>query len=470
MREHASTDSSADRLIVEALGRAATGLSDGERVAIAYSGGIDSTVLLHAASRVLGASRCVALHVNHGLSSNADGWHTHCERVARSLGIVFDARCVQVERAPQRSVEAQAREARYAALDEMCGAHGVRVLWLGHHADDQAETVLLQLLRGAGLPGLAAMAPARALPHGIAQVRPLLTVLRGTIVDYARHHALAWIDDESNADARYARNALRHDVMPALAVHFPGYRDALGRTARHAAAAQTLLDDLAAIDLNACTSRDVPDALSRDALGTLSDERAANLMRFWMRQQRLSAAPAARIDEILRQLRDAAPDAALRIDHGRHCLRLYRDRVWWEPSDDANDVPSAHAPVTLQWHGQEVWRLSAWRGSIVFVPCDAAHAQAVPRQVLERTTLSARAREGRERMRMDIRGPTRTLKNLFQEAGIPAWRRDVPLVFAGDALLWVPGLGVDPRTARRDDAAMDHDCLRLEWRPDVLVA
>jgi tRNA(Ile)-lysidine synthase len=478
-------DSSAEHLILDALGACACALCDDERVAIAFSGGIDSTVLLHAASRVLGASRCIALHVHHGLSPNADAWQAHCAAFAHTLGVAFDARAVQLERGPQRSVEALARDARYAALDTMCAQHGVTVLWLGHHADDQAETVLLQLLRGAGLPGLAAMPPMRTLAHGVTQARPLLPVLRGTIDDYARHHALAWIDDESNADSRYARNALRHDVMPALALHFPGYRDALARTARHAAAAQALLEDLAAMDLAACAcpgaspgeasllseAAQTCAAVSRRAVNALREERAANLLRFWMRELGLAAAPAARIDDILRQLREAEPDAALRIEHDEHCLRAYRDRVWWERCDDAEDIPQPRAPAEFHWHGEAVWRLPAWRGSIVFVPCDAHDERAVSRRVLESAPLAARAREGGERMRVRADGPARTLKNLFQEAGIPAWRRDVPLVFVGDALLWVPGLGADPRVARcMDPAAACDDDVRLEWRPDLLVA
>lgn len=516
MREQAPNDSSPERLILEALGTAARALRGGERVAIAFSGGIDSTVLLHAARRQLGAARCIALHVHHGLSPNADAWQAHCAAFARRLGVAFDTRAVRVERAPQCSVEALARDARYAALDEMCAQHGASALWLGHHADDQAETVLLQLLRGAGLPGLAAMAPQRTLPDGVMQVRPLLPVLRGTIEDYARCHALVWIDDESNADSRYARNALRHDVLPALAPHFPGYRDALARTARHAAAAQTLLDELAAMDLAACawsgasrgdagdaagTSAANPGdvAVSRRALNALSDERAANLLRFWMRERGLAAAPAARIDDMRRQLREAAPDAALRIEHDEHCLRTYRDRVWWERRDEADDVPRSRPPAALRWHGDEVWRLPAWRGSIVFVPCDAKHEDAVSRRVLESAPLTVRSREGGERMRVRADGPARTLKNLFQEAGIPGWQRDVPLVFVGHALLWVPGLGVDPRVAGRavpDACDVDrqpgasdagrteragtreggmaegstrHGYVRLEWRPDLLI-
>ncbi|KAG0191983.1 hypothetical protein DFQ28_010509 [Apophysomyces sp. BC1034] len=470
-------EASVERRVLDAVAAQAATLRGGESVSIAFSGGVDSTVLLHAATRVLGVRRCIALHVHHGLSPNADAWRAHCAEVARWLGVVFDSRAVEIARAPQRSIEALARDARYTALDQMCAAHRVRVLWLGHHADDQAETVLLQLLRGAGLPGLAAMASRRTLRDGLVHVRPLLPVLRATLDAYARQHALGWINDESNANSRYARNALRQYVTPPLAVHFPGYRDALARTARHAAAAQRLLDELAAIDLRACTfssrraavakwpegSAPAGVTLSRRALVALSHERAANLLRYWMRETGLAAASAARVDDILRQLHDAGDDAALRIEHDEHCLRLYRDRIGWERPDERGPHDAARPSTELRWSGQSVWRLPAWRGSIVFTPCGVDDDQGVQRSVLECAPLTVRARQGGERMRVRAGGPLRTLKNLFQEAAVPVWRRDVPLLFVGDTLLWVPGLGVDPNVAGGGR-------VRITWRPDWRVA
>src|SRR5262249_4643709 len=156
-----------------------------------------------------GAARCVAFHIHHGLSANADRWLAHCEEQAATLGVSFAVRHVDVRRDPGVSLEAAARDARYRALDALCDSERVRRVWLAQHADDQAETVLLQLLRGAGLAGLAAMAP-EYRPGGAAvtRVRPLLHVLRAQLEDYARARALRWIDDESNADTRFARNAL----------------------------------------------------------------------------------------------------------------------------------------------------------------------------------------------------------------------------------------------------------------------
>ncbi|NIF75360.1 tRNA lysidine(34) synthetase TilS, partial [Burkholderia sp. Ap-962] len=230
-------DLNADRVVLDAVRVALGELPEHATIAIAYSGGLDSSVLLEAAARVAGAERCVALHVHHGLSPNADAWLAHAEAAAAALGVRFDVERVEVPRGTGLGVEASAREVRYRALDAMGERHGAQALWLAQHADDQAETVLLQLLRGAGLAGIAAMAP-RYLPAeaSMVRVRPLLHLLRAQLERYAEARRLRWIDDESNADTRYTRNALRIEVLPALSVHFPGFRDALARTAQHAAA------------------------------------------------------------------------------------------------------------------------------------------------------------------------------------------------------------------------------------------
>jgi tRNA(Ile)-lysidine synthase len=491
-----TAETPADRLVIEAVGLALSALPASARIAVAFSGGVDSSVLLDAAVRVAGASRCVALHVHHGLSPHADAWLAHCQAFAQERGVEFDARRVEVPRDTGVSVEAAARDARYRALDAMCSARGVRTLWLAQHADDQAETVLLQLLRGAGLAGLAAMAP-EFLAAGAcaARVRPLLHLLRAQLEQYASARALRWIDDESNADTRYARNALRHEVTPALAVHFPGFRDALARTAAHAASAQRLLDALARIDMDAA-SQDEGRALSHDALLALDDDRALNLMRYWMRTLGLVAASSARLTDALRQLREvgAAGDGhRLRIDHAGHALRSYRGLVYWETGDSSEPADetalAARETSELAWQGESIWRLPQWRGTFVFAVVDPgagdagkaasdANADAntsdrdsIPASVLRRALLSARSRSGGERMRTgDSPGaPTRTLKNLFQQRGIPAWKRDVPLLYSGDELLFVPLLGVN-RAALHEPADTTGQRIRIVWREDLLIA
>ncbi|NLP64455.1 tRNA lysidine(34) synthetase TilS [Paraburkholderia sacchari] len=484
MTDHPESD--AGRIVLDALGVVLSSLPADARIAVAFSGGLDSSVLLDAAVRTAGAARLVALHVHHGLSPNADRWLAHCEATARAYGVAFDARCVTLARedgtgaAGAMGVEAAAREARYQALDAMCEAHGVRSLWLAQHADDQAETVLLQLLRGAGLAGLAAMAPAREMAGAASRVRPLLHLLRVQLERYARAYHLHWVEDESNADTRYARNALRHDVLPALSAHFPGFRDALARTAMHAASAQRLLDDLARIDLHEA-GHDDAGTLSHAALVALDDARARNLLRYWMRSHGLPAASAARLADALRQLREIAREGeghALRVDHAGRTLRCYRGRVSWEApraetalagaEDPVAGERAGRAPVSMNWRGEEVWRLPSWRGSYVFAPADASDPDAVPESVLRERPLVARAREGGERLRDEAANVSRTLKNLFQARGVPAWERDVPLLYVGETLLFVPRIGVNRSAFGAQGGASRWR--RIEWRADLLIA
>ncbi|BAN23536.1 tRNA lysidine(34) synthetase TilS [Caballeronia insecticola] len=475
------SETPAGRLVCEAL-RAAVSAADlppDALLAVALSGGLDSTVLLDATVRCFGAARVVASHIHHGLSPNANAWAAHCERFAASLDVAYAARHVDVARAGGESLEAAARDARYRALDELCDEHAASALLIAHHADDQAETVLLQLLRGAGVAGLAAMAPQRA-DGAVPRLRPLLRLLRAQLEQYAHERDLSWIDDESNADTRYSRNALRHDVLPVLAVHFPGFRDALARTASHAAAAQRLLDQLARIDLEHVAHADEAGALKLDALLALDDDRVINLMRHWIRARGLQAASSVRIADMLRQLRDAAAARdghALRVDHAGHCLRVYRGALFWEAGDstDTADLdegaPAQKTALELHWQGDEVWRLPQWRGSFVFEPVDAstndAAGDVVGEGVLRTAPLVARSRAGGERMRVAGEAPSRTLKNLFQERGVPAWKRDVPLLFIGEALLFVPHLGVNREAAPE---AAHGPWRRIVWRPDLLLA
>ncbi|WP_345810860.1 tRNA lysidine(34) synthetase TilS [Paraburkholderia sp. PREW-6R] len=496
-----TADTPADRLVLDAVSVALGALPANSRIAVAFSGGVDSSVLLDAVVRVAGASRCMALHIHHGLSTHADAWLAHGETFARERGVEFVAQRVEVSRESGASVEAAARDARYRALDAMCDAHGVHALWLAQHADDQAETVLLQLLRGAGLPGLAAMAPEyRPAGAPVARVRPLLHVLRAQIEDYAQRRRLRWIDDESNADTRYARNALRHEIAPVLAVHFPGFRDALARTAAHAASAQRLLDALARIDMET-VSRDEARALSHAALLALDDDRALNLLRYWMRSLGFAAASNARLADALRQLREvgeAGDGHQLRIDHAGHALRSYRGLVYWEAGDSSEPADETalieRESSELAWQGESVWRLPQWRGTFVFASVDhatgGAHAavsgdtetdtDTIPAELLRAAVLSARSRRGGERIRVSGRagaanvttGPSRTLKNLFQERGIPAWKRDVPLLYVGDELLFVPFIGLNRAAAAHVAASANPSGARIRiiWREDLLIA
>lgn len=211
------------------------------KLAIAYSGGLDSSVLLHLAHvfSIKYGCELYAFHIHHGISNNADAWLTHCEAQCQQLDIQFDAQKITLEKSTKSGVEEAARIGRYAALGALCRKHRASVLLTAHHRDDQAETVLLQLLRGSGVAGLSGMDSENVAPDllGDAELRmarPLLATSRAELAVFADRNNILFVEDESNSDLRYARNALRHTVMPALEQAFPRFQERLGRTAQHA--------------------------------------------------------------------------------------------------------------------------------------------------------------------------------------------------------------------------------------------
>jgi tRNA(Ile)-lysidine synthase len=360
-------------------------------------------------------------------------------------------------------VEEAARVARYAALHEMGLAAGAATLLLGHHGDDQAETVLLQLLRGAGVAGLAAM-PATQCVNGVSRRRPLLGAGRAEVLRYARRHGLTWIDDPSNDDARYTRNVLRLTVIPALRSRFPAYREALSRTARHAAQAQALLAELGENDWRQAARDADGRTLSRRALAALGNARLTNALRTWMAASGMRMPSTAWLAQAIAQIHDAGPGAAPALHHGGRVLRVYRDALGWEPETPgrAGDPPAAH---TLRWDGQRTWHLPDWGGTLLFRPV-APGLPGVAEAVLRGRALTVRARRGADRMRAHAHGPRRTLKNLFQEHGVPVWRRAVPVLAHADAVLFVPGIGINHAfvEAADNDAAVRWE---MDWRPDA---
>lgn len=266
-------------------------------MAVAYSAGADSTALLLAVQRRW-PGQVVALHVHHGLQAAADGFESHARAVCAQHGIALRVSHVQAAHSTGESPEAVARDKRYTALAQMAQQAGAAAVLLGQHADDQAETLLLALSRGAGLPGLAGM-PERFDRHGMVFGRPLLGLTAASMRAWLQAAGHAFVDDPSNTDVRYTRNRIRALLMPAWEACFPGFRPLLARSARHAAEAQTLLDDLAQLDL-AHTGE--PPAVA--ALQALSRERQANALRHWLRQRHGVAASAAQLGELLNQIAD----------------------------------------------------------------------------------------------------------------------------------------------------------------------
>jgi tRNA(Ile)-lysidine synthase len=419
------------------------------RVAVALSGGLDSMVLLRLAHAH--GLQPHAFHVHHGLSPNADAWRDHCAAAAAGLGITFDWRAVHVTKG-KSGIEAAARKQRYAALGGMCRAHGIDVLLTAHHLDDQAETVLLQLLRGSGPAGLSGMDAANRAPGLLGDdtllvARPLLGVSRADLETCAREQGSRWVDDESNADPRYARNALRHQVMPALAAAFPGCQERIARSSDHARSARRLLDELGDQDLAACLEAD---GLDLARVRALSRDRIDNLLRRWFAVRRLSMPSTAWLAQMVAQILSAREDAQLLVEHPDVDVRRHRDRLYLVPRlpalagmrdpDDAGIIDK-HAQA-FRWRGEASIAFPDYGGVLHF---DAA-GRGVDPTWLRAQCLEIDFRKGGERLKPAHNRPSRPLKMHYQASGIPAWERGrLPIVNAGFDLLFAAGLGMDCR-------------------------
>lgn len=402
-------------------------LSPGQTAAVGFSGGLDSTVLLHALKRAgdLRGIHTHALHVHHGLSPHADAWAESCKAFCEARQIPFVVERVHLDPRGQ-GMEAAARAARYAAFR----AQAADAVILAHHQDDQAETLVLQLLRGAGLKGISAMAAARRLGATMWLLRPLLAVPRAALLEYAQRENLTWMEDESNRDTRFARNYLRREVLPTIETRFPAYRRSLSRTAQHMAEANALLDAIADGDLAAAADGD---CLKLGAVQRWPLERARNALRRWFERQGVQAPNARKLEDILRQLHSGQMQASTAVRLGAQVLRNYRGRLSLEPAP-----PAATPDFCVSWRGEaELYLPNGVR--LVFRPS----TNGIERAKLASAPVTIRNRCGGERIKPDCNRPTRTLKNLLQEAGLPPWqRRRLPLVFCGETLVAVPGIAI----------------------------
>ena len=425
-------------------------LKQGDRLCVGVSGGRDSVVLLHALSRLAPSFevpiRLSAEHVYHGLSPNADAWADFCADFCQRCGVPLEIVRVDVPRDSGEGLEAAARRMRHGVF----AARAADWLALAHHRDDQAETVLLNLLRGAGIAGAAGMSPERPQARGPALIRPLLDVPRSAIEAYADTQGLRWIDDESNADVHFRRNFLRREIIPRLEEKFPGTQRSLARAAGHFAEGAELLNELAAIDRVAVLTP--AGRLGLAAFNALPAARARNLLRHEWLGAGFRAPDTRWIDEARHQLAstDALSETCLKTPEGE--LRVYRGEIY----------VARHRPDTsdavVHWRGED--ELPWAGGRVRFVVVDGG---GIRRTLLESGEVFIRARQGGERLQAHPARPRRSLRNLLQEASIPAWERNyLPYLWCGDRLAWVAGLGVDVKFAC---AAGEAGVLPV-WEPD----
>ena len=416
---------------------------------VAFSGGLDSTVLLHALAACVPASRLHAAHVHHGLQRAADDWPEHCRRQAQSLGVGFSSLRLPGPPAPGESLEAWARQGRYDALEAEAVRLGCAVIMTAHHADDQAETLLFRLARGAGLQGLGAMAASRAQGR-VRLLRPLLALPRAALQAFARQQDLQWVDDPTNTQLDRTRNHLRARVLPALEQALPGARANLVKAAALAREAHAVLTEVARGDLEAARARAAALAptqpraialaaeggvLHRQPLLALSPARRRLALRQWLSDLGLPTPSQSVLAEMLKQLLEAQ-GAAGEVAHAGAVLRRYRDWLW----ADRAVAPAALAPEPerLRWRGERT--LAAAGGRVVFEPGPGGiEAAALAGACIRVGPLGAATR-----VRLRAGGPSRSLKNWHQQHGVPAHLRpSLPGVFVDERLVFVAGLGVN---------------------------
>ena len=409
------------------------------RVCVGLSGGRDSVALLRALVDARAAGLPVelsALHVNHGLSSQADRWSLFCTDLCNTLDVPLRCEAVVVSGIAADGLEAAARRARYAVFDT-CAADW---LALAHHRDDQAETLLLNLLRGAGVDGLAAMPEERALNAATCLVRPFLDTSREEIEAWVTARKLQWVEDDSNADTRLRRNFLRTEVLPLLATTFPDPAAALARAASHAGETAALADQLAVADAAAGSVKDGTLLLS--PFNTLPLPRRTNLLRHFLRQHALRMPDSRYLAEIVRQLADVSPASAPVFSLDGAVLKVSRLRL---------RVCTTALPTLEPVHWQGEASLPWAGGELHFAE---AEGSGLSQRLLQGKVLTLRPRQGGEHLQPDSRRPRRALKKLLQEGQLPSWERErLPLLWCGDDLAWVAGIGYEARFAAQPGEA-----------------
>jgi tRNA(Ile)-lysidine synthase len=434
----------------ESLAAILQDLPDTSRFWLAYSGGCDSHVLLHAAAqlRANDATRVFhVVHVDHGLQAASAEWARHCAAVCEELALPFTLLQVDARGGVGESPEAAARHARYRALAGLMQAGDC--LLTAHHQDDQAETLLLQLLRGGGPHGLAAMPALSPFAAGM-HARPLLSFSRRELQDYAQRHALRWIDDPSNADSGFDRNYLRNNVMPVLHERWPAVARVLARGAGHQAEAAQLLDGLAAEDLRRCAAAE--HCLRLSALLALDAARQRNVLRYWLKSLGFKLPDTVRLAQVQHELLHAASDRSPEVSWEGVVVRRYRDRVY------------ALAPQVRVDSGRVIaWDLAQALplpdGSNLLAV--SASGRGIKRALCRQQTVTVRYRRGGEECQIAPYGVTRSLKKLLQEAGVPPWERErIPLIYIGEQLAAVVGYWVCAPCR----AAENEEGIAFEWR------
>ncbi len=430
----------------------------GAPLLLAVSGGRDSMALLDAAcrlrrARAAGFSRLLAAHVHHGLFAEADRWAEFCQRACERLDVPLHVARVRV-RPHGRGIEDAAREARYEALAAAAAEQGASAVLTAHHLDDRVETFLMMWMRGAGIDGLTGFVAARPFTADVALLRPWLAVPRAEIEHYVARRELEYVEDPSNSEPRLLRSALRTKVVPLLRALRPGFQRGAARSIELLTESAQALRELAAADLAACTEA-APDGMLRlDRLSSLPPGRQAVAVRAWLGSQGVEPPSRARLAQVLAQALGGRADARMKVRVGDREVRRHRGLLLLRSAQVEHP-----GEVTVQWQGQDEIAVPAWRGVLRF---ERTAGEGFEPQWLAAAPLQLRGRTGGERFKPHALRPSKRLKHLFQEAGVPEFERALlPLVWRDGRLIFVAGLGAD---ARLVDA--DGERIRLTWHRD----
>ncbi len=427
---------------------------ESKRLFIAYSGGVDSHVLLHlAAAQPELKLKITAVYVHHGLQGEADGWEKHCQSVAMALGVKFQSLTVQIVKEAARSLEEQAREARYQALEALLGTEDS--LLLGQHREDQMETVLLQLFRGAGIQGLAAMPIASAFGKGMIY-RPFLDVSKQDIMDYAVEQQLHWVEDPSNQQDDFNRNFLRNQVVPLLKQKWPALDKTVSRSARHCAEALQL-SEFMALKLMQPLFDDQDQSLNISGLMRLDKAQQRLVLRQWFKTYQLRMPSEKVLNSIVNNVILARQSADPEVNGVAYSIRRYRDKLYC-----LRKRPTERVLNDLLWQ-QGKHSIALEDGSCLSLQ---ETTQGLSKALWRAAEVTVRYRQGSEKIRLPGRTGRQSLKKLFQEWGIPPWQRQqIPLIYLDDQLAAVADLWCSAEFFT-DNAV----CYQISWINTGLIA
>lgn len=401
------------------------------RYLIAYSGGLDSHVLLHLCASLADDDSKItfrSIYIDHGLQEASKDWAEHCERISKELGVEFQSISLNLEVHAGESLEAVARLGRYQALRQHLSKN--EILMTAQHQDDQAETLLLQLLRGAGLDGLAAMPRVADFGEGL-HIRPLLGYSREQLEAYAKHHCLDFVTDPSNKDSRFDRNYLRNQVVPLLKQRWPQMGQTLSRSAGLQAEAGELLATFIEKDMPVVMGSQ-KDTLSAKALTQLSSSQQKAMLRHWIKQHGFKAPSAVKLKHLLVDVVNSRSDAMPLVAWEDAEVRRYKDDIYI-----MSPLPTVLPSGVIKWDLREPLDLGEGLPSLTREELGNLKDYVWQHKL----SISVRFRQGGERLRLNNRVHSISLKNFFQENEVPTWlRKTLPLVYANDQIIYIPGL------------------------------